>query len=135
MQIAHLPFRQPLAILLIFLLTSPVLAQPANPIEVKTQALNISPGSSVEVRMLDKTKLLGRLGAISDTGFELQTLQGAKIDTQQIVFERVKSVRDRGRKSFGHSVGKAFIVTGILIGTGIVIVLIVCAADKYHCQT
>jgi len=134
MQSVHLLFRQSLAILLTVLLASPVLAQPANPIEVKSQVLNITPGSSVEVRLIDKTRLRGRLGAITDTGFELQALQGARIDTQQIAFERVKSIRDKGRESFGHSVGKGFIIAGIVIGTIMVVALVTCLASESHCS-
>lgn len=124
MQIVRLPFRQPLAILLAFLLPLAALGQPANPIEIKSRILNISPGSSVEVRLLDKTKLRGRLGAISDTGFELQALQGTQINTQQITFERVKSIRDKGRDSFGHSLGRGFAIAGIVVGVLIVIGLV-----------
>lgn len=57
----------------------------------------------------------GCLRAVSDSGFELQTEREGRIDTGQISFERVKQVRDLDQKSFGHSLGKGFLIAAIVI--------------------
>lgn len=121
--------REALSMMLTVMLISP--AAPAQPPSstLKEQVLNISPGSTVEVRLADKTKLRGRLGAVSDSGFELQTVKGGKIDTAKIAFDQVKSIKDTAKKSFGHSVGKGFLIAGIVIGTILGIVLIACATS------
>jgi hypothetical protein len=121
--------RQVLSITLVLLLLSPLAsAQPRR--TLKEQAMGISPGSVVEVRLVDKTKLRGRLGPVSDRGFELQTVKEGKIDTVQITFAQAKSINDTTKKSFGHSVGKGFLIAGIVIGAVIGIVAIVCVATQ-----
>ena len=50
-------------------------------------------GSIIEVKLHNKTKLRGKLGAVTDTGFELQSVANDKIQTQTIAFQDVKSVK------------------------------------------
>lgn len=82
----------------------------------------------MEVRLTNKSKLKGRLGPVTEGGFEVQTVKGEKIDTVQIRFDEVKSIKDTARKSFGHSVGKALLITGIVFGVIFGIVAIVCVS-------
>ena len=122
--------REALSIMLVFLLVNPTAqaqAQPPASTTIKEQVLNISPGSIVEVRLADKSKLRGRLGSVTDSGFELQTVKGGKIDSAQIAFDQVKSVKDTAKKSFGHSLAKGFLIAGIVMGVMAAILGILCA--------
>ena len=103
-------------------------AQPPDSTSIKEQVLNIGQGSPVEVRLADKSKLRGRLGPVTDSGFELQTVKGSKIDTAQIAFDQVKSIKDTAKRSFGHSVGRGFLIAGIVIGVIFGIGAIACVA-------
>ena len=109
--------RETLSIMLVVMLVCPAAsAQPPTSASIKEQVLNIGAGSPVEVRLADKSKLRGRLGPVTDSGFELQTVKGNKIDTAQIAFDQVKSIKDTAKRSFGHSVGRGFLIAGIVIG-------------------
>ena len=117
------PVREILCVTLALLLVRPAFpASPLNKDTVKQQVLRVSSGSSVEVRLINKSKLRGRLGQVTEEGFELQTVQGGKIDTQTLAFDQVKSIKDTSKKSF--SAGKAFLTAGlaiaILVGIGII---------------
>jgi hypothetical protein len=80
--------RETVSIILIAMLVSPeTWAQPPGR-TLKEQVLNIAPGSPVEVRLADNSKLRGRLGPVMDTAFELQTVKGGKVDTENITFDQ-----------------------------------------------
>ncbi len=123
-------WQKAIAVLLVFLLAAPAVSAKPERASIKEQVLMIRPGSAVEIRLTDKSKLKGRLGAVTDDGFELQALTDEKIATQQVPFDRVQSVKDKGQQSFGHSLGRGFLVAGIVIGVGIVISVVVCAASS-----
>ncbi len=123
----HLLLRRSVAVLLAVVLAVPVAsARPSSSASIKEQVLLIRPGSSVEVRLTDKSKLQGRLGEVTDSGFELQGLSGDKIGTQQVPFERVQSVRDKSQPSMGHSLGRGFIIAGVVIVAVVVIYFAAC---------
>lgn len=110
--------RDALSIMLVVMSLSPAaLAQPPVARSLKEQVLNISPGSPVEVRLTDKSKLRGRLGPVTDNAFELETVKGGKIETAHIAFDQLRSIKDTTKTSFGHSVGRGFLIAGIVIGT------------------
>lgn len=60
---------------------------------LKERLLEVPPGTMIEVRLLNKKKVRGRLGELTDQGFSLQIAQGNKIETQQVAFTDVKSVK------------------------------------------
>jgi hypothetical protein len=122
------PMREALSIMLVVMLASPAApAQPPASTVIKEQVLKFGPGSPVEVRLADKSKLRGRLSPVNDSGFELQTVKGNKIDTVQISFDQVKSIKDTTKKSFGHSLAKGFLIAGIVFGVILGITAITCA--------
>lgn len=90
---------------------------------VKEQAVTISRGNAVEVRLLDGSKLRGWMGVVTDSGFELEARKGGK---QQIAFGQVKSLRDMKKKSFGRSLGTGYLIGLIVIAVIGVTVAIVC---------
>ncbi len=78
------------------------------------------------MRLQTRQKYRGRLGAISDSGFELQFTKAGKIVTETFTFDTVRSVK---AVSQGWSLPKK-IVVGTLIGAGVLLIisLIACAA-------
>jgi len=91
---------------------------------LKGQLIEIPAGSVVEVSLQNKQKLRGKLGAVSDAGFEVQTLRDGKISSLNLKFDEVKSVKLRGK---GMSTG-AKIALGILAGLGVLVVIGLIAA-------
>jgi len=82
---------------------------------LKETLLSIPPQSYVEVRLLDKSKLRGRLGEVTDEGFALQVAQGNKIQNVKVSFDQVKSIKSLEKK--GTSAGK--VIAYSLAGIGV----------------
>jgi len=96
---------------------------------VQERIMEIPPGTMVEVRLMDKHKVRGRLGEVTNEGFSLQTAQGNKVETQKIAFTEVKTLR----KVEGETTGKKFsrgVIYG-LAGIGVLmVILIIWAASR-----
>lgn len=92
---------------------------------MKERLLEVPPGTMIEVRLLNKKKLRGRLGEINDEGFNLTTAQGEKITKARIAFTDLKSFK----KVEGKKAGAGRIVIYMLAGIGVfVVVAIIMAA-------
>lgn len=93
---------------------------------LKEQITQIPAGSVVEVKLTTRQKYRGRLGAITDSGFDLQFTKAGRIVTETLTFDSVRSVKVVAQ---GWSLPKKIIV-GTLIGAGVILVigLIACAA-------
>ena len=90
--------------------------------------MEVPPGAMIEVRLIDKQKLRGRLGEVTSEGFSLQTAQGNKIETKTIAFSDVKSFKRTGETA-GKGIGKG-VVYG-LAGIGVLmLVLVIWAASR-----
>lgn len=74
----------------------------------------MSAGSVVEVELKSKEKLRGRLGAVTDAGFEMQHVKNDQTLNQTLRFDEVRKVK---LKSQGMSTG-AKIAIGALAGVG-----------------
>jgi len=94
---------------------------------VKERILEIPSGTIVEVRLLNKQKLRGRLGEITDEGIALQTAQGNKIETRKIAFNDLKSFKRVQESKAGRTVGWA--VVGVLAGLGVVALVFAARMD------
>jgi hypothetical protein len=91
---------------------------------IKQALIEIPAGSVVQVRLHDKQKLRGRLGPLTDSGFELQTVRDGKIQTQTLSFDQVRSVKPQGK---GKSL-TAKVAIGVVIGWGVVGAILACVA-------
>lgn len=60
---------------------------------LKQRMLEVQPGTMIEVRLLNKQKIRGRLGELTDEGFTLTTARGEKISTQKVAFTEVNSFK------------------------------------------
>lgn len=60
---------------------------------LKEKIVSLPAQSFVEVKLLDKSKLRGRLGEISNDAFALQVAQGDKIQSMSVSFDQVKSLK------------------------------------------
>jgi len=94
---------------------------------LKQQLVSIPAGAVVEVRLQQKAsaKLTGKLGTVTDEGFEVQTVKSGKVSTEKLAFADVKSVKE---KKGMHVATKALIATGVVIGVLFAIVGIAVAA-------
>ncbi|MBL8212486.1 MAG: hypothetical protein JNK87_17355 [Bryobacterales bacterium] len=116
--------RQAVALLLVWLLALPLAAKaPAD--NVRRQVLSVARDSAVEVRFTDKTKRTGRLGAVQEDGFELQTESAGKIETLKIQYDQVKSVRAMDQPPIGRSIGRVVLITGVVVGVIVGILVVV----------
>ena len=90
---------------------------------IQERIVEVPPGTMIEVRLMNKQKVRGRLGEVTSEGFSLQTAQGNKVETQKIAFTEVKSFK----KAEGETGGKKFsrgLVYG-LAGIGVLAVILV----------
>ena len=95
------------------------------PIDLKERVTEIPGNSVIEVKLRSKHKIRGRLGALTDSGFELQHASDGKIVTEVVAFDSAKSVEVVGKGL--NFVAKVFIGIGIVAGVIGVIVGIACA--------
>jgi hypothetical protein len=95
---------------------------------LKERILEVAPGTMIEVKLLNKQKIRGRLGELTDEGFSLTTAQGEKITTQKIAFAEVKSFK----KVEGGKAGHAAVYALAGIGAFFLILFIVYAASVNH---
>jgi hypothetical protein len=82
---------------------------------LKERILEIPPGTTIEVRLLNKQRIRGRLGEITDDGFSLTTVQGDKIATQRIAFTELKSFKKLEGGKAGHAVLYGLAGLGVLL--------------------
>ncbi len=95
---------------------------------LKEKVVEIPPGTMVEVRLLNKQKIRGRLGKITDEGFCIQTAQGNKIENEMLAFADVKSLK-QVEGTTGTKVGKGLVYA--LAGIGALFVgLVIWAASR-----
>jgi hypothetical protein len=91
----------------------------------KERILEIPPGSMIEVRLVTKEKVRGRLGEVSNEGFSLQTAKGNNIETRKIAFEDLKSIKKVEGKKAAKTAG--YVTLGVLAGLGAVLLIIIIA--------
>jgi len=89
---------------------------------LQERILEVSPGSMIEVRLMNKHKLRGRLGEVTSEGFALQTAQGTKVETQKIAFTDVKSFKVQGGTA-GQKAGHGLVYA--LAGVGALFVVLI----------
>ena len=82
---------------------------------LKERLTLIPVGSIIEVQLMSKQKIRGRLGALTDSGFELQHAGDGKIVTEIVAFDSVKSVKVVG-KDLNFA---AKVIIGTLIAGGV----------------
>ena len=95
---------------------------------VQERVLNIPLGTMIEVSLLNKQKLRGRLGEVTSDGFSLQTALGTKVETQKIAFTDVKSVK-QVEGTTGKKVGKGLLWALAGIGALMVVLIIVAVSS------
>jgi hypothetical protein len=121
--------RQALCCFLILTLVGlgrPVLAaeqSPSSASDLKRQLALIPAGKTIEVKLKQEgsKKITGKLGSVTDEGFEVQTVKSrfslseepGKVSTEKIAFADVESVKKRGM-SLGAKIGIGAGVGGVI---------------------
>jgi hypothetical protein len=82
---------------------------------LKQQVIGIQAGTVIAVKLQQKgsKRITGRLGPVTDEGFEVQTVKSGKVSSEKVAFADVKSVKEKHGMSL---VTKTLIVTGIVVG-------------------
>lgn len=89
---------------------------------LKEQVIQIPTGAQVEVRLLNKERIRGRLGDISDEGFTVLIAQENRIETRKVAFVDVKSVKEIGKQRTALYVFLGVAMTlGLLLAVGYVV--------------
>ena len=108
-----------MALLVLWLGLAPVAsAQQAklpNDRALKAKLIEIPTGSVIVVKMNNKEKLRGKLGTITDAGFDVQTVREGKIESLTLTYGSVKSVDRQGKGM--STAGK--VTLGALAGAGV----------------
>lgn len=88
---------------------------------VKERLLEVPPGSMIEVRLLNKKKIRGKLGQINNEGFNLTAVEQGKIVTRKIAFSEMKSFKqvESAKTKAGHT------LLYVLAGVGALVVILV----------
>ncbi|MBZ5565929.1 MAG: hypothetical protein LAP13_26350 [Acidobacteriia bacterium] len=96
---------------------------------LKEKVLAIPAGTLVEVKLITKEKLRGRIGELTNEGFSLQVARGNTIEAHQISFSQVKSVKTV--EGTGSKVGKGLIY-GLAGAGALLVTLIIIAATQVY---
>jgi translation initiation factor IF-1 len=100
-------------------------ASTSHKLTLREKVFEIPPQTMVEVKLKNKEKVRGRLGEVSNEGFVVRVATGQRIEDRKIAFDDVKSMKKfEGNKAL-KVVGYSALVTGVVIGTAIVITAIV----------
>lgn len=94
---------------------------------LKEKAFAITPGTMVEVRLLNKEKVRGRIGDLSDAGFSLQTAKDGTIQKRTVSFDELKSIKAVEGKGPKIGRGVAYALAGV--GGFVLIAIIVCSTS------
>lgn len=109
-------------ILALVLCLNLAVAQTPNP-SIKEQVLMISAGAPVEVKLKDKRKLRGRIGAANDESFVVQHVSNGKMTDEKIPFAEVKSVKlkERGMSTAAKvAIGAAAGAGGVILAVWLI---------------
>lgn len=100
--------------------------------DLKQQVVKIPAGTVIEVALQQKgsKKITGRLGPVSDEGFEVQTVTADRVTTAKVAFGDVKSVKEKRRM---HWAVKTLIITGIVVGALMAIYFGGCSINPNSC--
>lgn len=131
-----MPVQSHTAILTIALLLWAGVAQSASPQQpiqreqkLKEQLIDIPAGAVVVVRLENRQKLRGRLGAVTDMGFDLQTMRDGRIVTSTLRFDQVQSIKHHKGVSTGAKI--AIAVLGGIVAFVLIVVAIAAAHGWY----
>jgi hypothetical protein len=102
--------RQTIAVILSFVCLSAFAGASDN---LKQQLVGIPAGTVIEVKLQQKgsKKITGRLGLVSDEGFEIQSGQSGTVASEKVAFADVKSVKEKRGMRGGV---KTLIIAGIV---------------------
>ncbi len=84
--------------------------------------LEMPTGTPVEVRLENKKRLRGKLGEVTDEGFVVQVARGNKVETQNLTFDQVKSLKKIQERQAARTAG--YIVVGALAGLGALLLIL-----------
>lgn len=108
----------------------PLRDQPSTKRELalKKKLLEIPAGSLVEVKLKTKEKLRGRLGDLSNDGFQMKVLNNSTIEDRRLTFDDVAAVRKSAGTSAKKIAGYSALAIGATIAVGAIVMIVAFAA-------
>jgi hypothetical protein len=97
---------------------------------VASQISALPPGSRIELRLKDKQRMWGTIGAVSTSGF---TLVDTHAGEHQLAFDDVASVKRTGSKS--HTRRNVLIVAGIGVAAATIAIVIYAKRCPLGCNS
>lgn len=93
---------------------------------LKQQVVGIPAGAVIELKLQQKgsRKITGKLGVITDEGFEVQTVQSGQVTNQKVAFADVKSIKEKRGTS---RVTKGLAITGVVLGILLIVGIVLAA--------
>lgn len=115
-------FRQIVAVGLMLTLTLSAQGVPKE--TPKEKVLSMPVGTVVEVKTVGKQTLRGRLGEATDAGFAMQVVRQEKVETVQVPFSDLKSIKVKQNSNRGGNVSTAVAWAVVGAGAGAVALLL-----------
>lgn len=94
-------------------------SQTAKP-TLKEKVVLINSGSVIEVVLKNKEKIRGRMGPVTDTGFDVQYVVKDQTTTRTVPFDDVKKVKQQRDEGMGLGTK---IAIGVLAGMGVLLLV------------
>jgi hypothetical protein len=100
----------------------PVLAaeqSPASASDLQRRLASIPAGKKIEVKLKQEgsKKITGKLGLVTDEGFEVQTVKSGQVSSEKVAFADVESVKAKKGMRMLYWI---LIVVGAVIGIGMI---------------
>ncbi len=108
------------ALFCIWLMIWPLQASQSTKPNLKEQVVLMNSGSVIEVVLKNKEKLRGRIGTVTDTGFDVQYVVKDRATTRTVPFDEVKKVKQQHDEGMGLGTK---IAIGVLAGLGVVLLI------------
>lgn len=90
----------------------------------KEKVLSMPVGTVVEVKTFGKEKLRGRLGEATDAGFAMQVVRQGKVESVQVPFSDLKSIKVKRPPGSGGNVSTAVAWAVVGAGAGVAALLL-----------
>lgn len=114
--------RQIVAVGLVLALT--LAAQEVPKATPKEKVLSMPVGTVVEVKTVGKETLRGRLGEATDAGFAMQVVRQGNVETVQVAFSELKSIKVKQQSSSRENASTAVAWAVVGAGAGVAALLL-----------
>jgi hypothetical protein len=98
---------------------------PASPSTIADKVHKMTPGTPIEVRLKDKTRIRGRFEAVTRDGVNVQVARNGEVATRELKFADVESIKNIAGSS--PRIDLAERITALALGAGAFVFAIILA--------